>query len=101
MPPPDWSLARSGGQSRDVFGNDSTVGLPASLNLNVSLTSGTGPLQGASSLDIGTAAGNGTASFSNLRIDAASTNNQLTAIANGSVMVLAVSLLSMPASDTG
>src|SRR5262249_30852043 len=48
-------------QSRDQFGNVSTVGLPGSLNLNVSLTTGTGPLQGTTSVDIGTGAGNGIA----------------------------------------
>ena len=40
--------------------------------------SGTGPLQGTTSLDIGTNAGKGVALFTNLRIDAAGTK-QLTA----------------------
>src|SRR6185295_252750 len=69
--------------SLDQFGNNSTNGLPASLILAVSLTSGTGPLLGTATLDIGTAAGNGVASFSDLRIDAAGTNKQLTASASG------------------
>src|SRR5207249_4054230 len=72
-------------RSQDAFGNNSAVGLPASLNVNVSLTSGAGALQGATSLDIGAAAGNGTASFTNLRIDAAGANDQLTASASGLV----------------
>src|SRR5439155_948183 len=55
----------------------------ASLTLNLSLTGGTGPLQGTASVDIGTAAGNGTATFTNLRIDAASAGQQLTASASG------------------
>jgi hypothetical protein len=49
----------------------------------LNLTSGTGPLQGTTSVDIGTAAGNGAASFSGLRIDASGANKQLTAAATG------------------
>jgi hypothetical protein len=70
-------------KTRDAFGNDSVVGLPASLNVTLALTSGTGPLQGVVTQDIGTAAGNGTVNFANLRIDAAGTNKQLTASASG------------------
>jgi hypothetical protein len=44
-------------KSQDAFGNNSTVGLAPSLNVTVTLTSGTGLLQGTTSLDIGTAAG--------------------------------------------
>src|SRR5207244_11437554 len=43
-------------KSQDAFGNNSTVGMAASLNVSLSLTSGTGPLQGTNTLDIGTAA---------------------------------------------
>ena len=43
-------------RSQDQFGNNSTVGLPASLSVGVNLTSGTGPLQGTTSLDIGSGA---------------------------------------------
>src|SRR5262249_3088326 len=50
--------------------------------VTVSLSSGTGPLQGTTALDIGTGAGNGTATYTNLRIDAAGTK-QLTATAAG------------------
>lgn len=57
-------------QSRDANGNPSTVGLPANLIVTVHLHSGTGTLQGTASLDIGTAAGNGVASYGDLRIDA-------------------------------
>ncbi|TAK93698.1 MAG: Ig-like domain repeat protein [Verrucomicrobia bacterium] len=70
-------------KSQDAFGNNSTVGLPANLNVTLDLTSGAGPLQGTTSFDIGSAAGNGVANFSNLRIDAAGTNKQLTASATG------------------
>jgi len=70
-------------RSLDQFGNNSTVGVAASLNVGLSLASGTGPLQGTTNLDIGTAGSNGTVSFTNLRIDAAGTNKQLTASASG------------------
>src|SRR6185369_5092656 len=55
-------------RSQDRFGNDSAVGLPVSLTLNLSLTSGTGPLQGNVAVDIGTSAGNGVATFTDLRL---------------------------------
>lgn len=66
-------------KSQDQFGNDSTNGLPASSYVSLSLTSGTGPLQGITSLDIGTGAGKGVATFANLRLDVAGTDKQLTA----------------------
>src|SRR5439155_579438 len=67
--------------SQDAFGNNSVVGLPASVNVNISLSAGTGPLQGTTTLDIG--AGNGTISFSDLRIDAAGAGKQLSVSAGG------------------
>jgi hypothetical protein len=69
--------------TQDQFGNNTAAGLPASLNVSLSLSSGTGPLQGTATLDIGTAAGNGMVAFSGLEIDAAGTNKQLTASAPG------------------
>ncbi|MGZ5569280.1 MAG: beta strand repeat-containing protein, partial [Limisphaerales bacterium] len=69
--------------SEDQFGNASAVGLPSSLNVSVALTSGAGALQGTTTQDIGTAAGNGTVTFTNLRIDVAGTDKQLTASASG------------------
>src|SRR5262249_1962451 len=56
-------------QSKDTFGNFSTVGLPSTLPVAMSLSSGTGPLQGTTSLDIGTGAGNGVVAYTDLRID--------------------------------
>src|SRR5262249_1479432 len=56
-------------QTQDPFGNNSTVGLGNSRMVNLSLSGGSGTLQGSSSLDIGTAAGNGTVSFSGLSVD--------------------------------
>src|SRR5260370_1054767 len=70
-------------KTQDQFGNLSTAGLPTSLNVSVVLSSGTGTLQGTASLDIGAAAGNGVVAFSNLRLDAAGNNKQLTARASG------------------
>ena len=68
--------------SQDQFGNASTVGLPANLDVNVTLSSGTGTLQGTTTQDIGTAAGNGSVAFTDLRIDTAG-SKQLTVSASG------------------
>src|SRR5205823_2478553 len=70
-------------KSRDPFGNDSTVGLGASKLVTVTLSAGTGTLQGTTTLDIGTGAGNGTVSYTNLRIDTAGSGKVLTASASG------------------
>jgi hypothetical protein len=69
--------------TRDSFGNGSTAGLPSTLPLSLTLSSGSGPLQGTAVVDIGSAAGNGRATFTNLRIDAAGANQQLIASAGG------------------
>ncbi|MCW3049670.1 MAG: Mucin-22 [Solirubrobacterales bacterium] len=71
-------------KTQDSFGNDSTVGLGASRNVTVSIASGAGPLQGTAMLDIGTAAGNGTVTFTSLRIDAAGIKTLQAAAAAGS-----------------
>jgi hypothetical protein len=68
--------------AQDQYGNVSTAGLPTSLIVTGTLSAGTGPLQGAVTLDIGTGAGNGTASFTNLRIDPAG-SKQLAVSASG------------------
>src|SRR5205085_2713254 len=70
-------------QIRYPFGNDSTVGLGASKLVTVTLSAGTGTLQGTATLDIGTGAGNGTVSYTNLRIDTAGSGKVLTASASG------------------
>jgi len=70
-------------RSQDAFGNNSATGLPASRNVTVALTSGTGALQGTTTLDIGTAAGNGSVAFTDLRLDTSGPNKQLTASAIG------------------
>jgi hypothetical protein len=70
-------------KTQDSVGNNSMAGLPAHLDVTVTLSAGTGPLQGTTTLDIGTAAGNGTVSYTNLRIDSPGTNKELTASASG------------------
>src|SRR5207249_11652809 len=72
-------VVRSGGH----FGNDSTAGLPASRTVTLTLRGGTGPLLGTTNLDIGTGAGDGVVSWSDLEIDSAGTNKQLSATASG------------------
>lgn len=66
-------------RAQDRFGSYSTVGLAASQPVTVALTAGTGALLGTTTLDIGTNAGNGVASFSDLQINLAGLNKQLTA----------------------
>src|SRR5207247_2877101 len=51
--------------------------------VSLALTSGTGPLVGTTNLNIGTGAGNGTVTYTNLEIDMGGTNKQLTASASG------------------
>jgi hypothetical protein len=67
-------------KSQDQFGNDSTVGLPASLIVTITLTNSTGPLLGTVALDIGTASGNGTVTYADLQINSPGAK-QLTASA--------------------
>src|SRR5262249_61108321 len=42
-------------KTQDRFGSDSTAGLPANKLVTVTLSSGTGPLGGTTTVDIGTA----------------------------------------------
>src|SRR5262249_26465324 len=69
--------------SQHAFGNTSASALASHVTVTLTLTSGTGQLLGTATADIGTAAGNGTASFSGLEIDAAGSGKQLTASAGG------------------
>ena len=78
-------------KTRDAFGNDSTVGLGASRNVTITIASGTGPLQGTATLDLGTAAGNGTATFTNLRIDSAETRRRSATSAGSPALASATS----------
>src|SRR5205085_5573776 len=70
-------------KTQDAFGNDSTMALASNLNVTISLSSGAGSLQGTATLDIGVNAGNGLVSFSDLEIDNAGANKQLSAGATG------------------
>src|SRR5207249_1160450 len=81
-------------KTQDQFGNNSAAGLAGSVPVSVALTSGTGPLLGTTTLNIGTAGGNGTVTYTNLEIDVAGTNKQLAAsagvLASGVSSVFAV-----------
>jgi hypothetical protein len=70
-------------KARDQFGNDTVAGLPGSRIVTLALSSGTGSLTGNTSLDIGTNAGNGVVIFTDLQLDAAGANKQITASASG------------------
>jgi hypothetical protein len=66
-------------KSLDQFGNSSTAGLPATSFANVSLSSGAGPLQGTTSVNLGMSGGKGTATYTGLRLDTAGADKQLLA----------------------
>lgn len=70
-------------QSRDRFGNNSTIGLPVSRIVTVAISAGTGTLLGSNAMDIGTSAGNGAIIFTNLQTSTAGSGKQLTASATG------------------
>jgi len=70
-------------RTEDQFGNASTVGLGASLNVTATLTTGTGPLVGTAALDIGTGAGNGTVNYADLQLNAGQVGAVLTFSAAG------------------
>jgi hypothetical protein len=74
--------------TEDSSGHFSNVGLPASDNVTMTLTAGSGTLLGNVTLDIGSAAGNGVISYSDLEIDAAANGKQLTATAAKSTPAL-------------
>jgi hypothetical protein len=68
--------------TQDAYGNNSTLGLASSVPVSLALSSGTGTLIGTANLDIGSSAGDGTVSFTNLEIDVVG-GKQLTASASG------------------
>ncbi|MDB6026152.1 MAG: hypothetical protein JWM68_2375, partial [Verrucomicrobiales bacterium] len=69
--------------TQDQFGNASTNGLPASLSLTLTVTNGTGSLVGTTAVDVGSAAANGVATFTNVQVTAAGLGKQLLASAAG------------------
>src|ERR1017187_9349755 len=70
-------------KTQDLFGNNSTIGLGATVTVTLALTTGTGPLAGTATLNIGTGGGNGTASFAGLQINRAENGDVLTVSAAG------------------
>ncbi len=68
--------------SQDQFGNNSTVGQAAQQIVTMTLSSGAGPLLGSVNQDLGTSAGNGVATYTNLEIDSTG-SKQLTASSPG------------------
>ncbi len=75
-------------QARDVYGNDSTVGLAASVPVSVSLSLGAGSLTVPSNPDMGSAGTPGIATFGGLRIDESSDAKKVmvSATLNGSLV---------------
>ena len=71
-------------KTADQFGNASTSGLAATQLVTVTLSTGTGPLAGTTSYNIGNGTGgsNGVVSFTNLQINSTGTGDQLTATAS-------------------
>jgi hypothetical protein len=69
-------------RTRDAYGNNSTVGLAATVTVGMSLSSGSGTLAGTTSLNVGTSSATpGIATFTTLRIDDATGGKILTASA--------------------
>ncbi len=66
-------------KTQDQFGNNSTSGLASSRTVTLSLTSGTGAIVGTATANIGTSAGNGTVTFSGIKIDDVGTGKVFTA----------------------
>ena len=67
----------------DAYGNPSTVGLPASLTGQVSLTNGNGTLTGTTAFNLGSSFGNGVVTFTNLAISSSGAGNELLATITG------------------
>lgn len=68
-------------RTRDLYGNNSTVGLAANVPVALTLSSGAGTLAGTTSINVGTSGTPGIAGFTGLRIDDASDTKVLTASA--------------------
>ena len=68
-------------KTRDTYGNNSIGGIGATVTVNLTLSTGTGPLAGTTSSNIGTSGGNGTATFSGLQVNKAENGDVLTAAA--------------------
>jgi hypothetical protein len=66
-------------QTADQSGTPSTNGLPATVEVTILQSAGTGPLLGTTNLNIGTEGSNGWVQFDDLRIDSVGTDKQLSA----------------------
>ena len=85
--------------TQDALGNNSVLGLAANQIVTVTLSSGTGTLQGTATRDIGSAAGNGAITYANLEIDSAG-SKQLTASASGLTNAVSASFTVAQGSQT-
>jgi hypothetical protein len=86
-------------QSMDLYGNPTSVGLPANLLVSLGFEGGEASLIGATALNIGTAGGNGIVSFDNLQISEAGGFDIIPTsvlLANGSVHVTVAPLVVTP-----
>jgi hypothetical protein len=70
-------------KTQDQFGNFSTNGLVATVSVITSLNTGTGPLLGTRTNNIGSGGAKGTLTHTNLQISTVGTNYQLKATATG------------------
>jgi hypothetical protein len=70
-------------ETLDSFGNPSTTGLLSNMVVTVSVSSGNGSVSGTATGDIGSAAGNGFLTFTNLGVKGTGTNFQLSASLSG------------------
>ncbi len=73
-------------ETTDAYGNPSTAGLGANVPVDLALASGAGTLQGTLTQDIGSGAGNGTATFTDLQITSVGNNDLLTVTGPGLAM---------------
>ena len=77
----------------DQFGAPSSNGLPASLDVVVTQTAGSGPLLGTTNVNLGTAGSNGVVLFADLQIDSVGTDKELTASVNATTNAPSANLL--------
>ena len=66
-------------ETADQFGNPTTNGLAATLDVTVTLNPGARQLSGTTNFNLGTSGGDGVMSFTDLQIASAGSGNQLTA----------------------
>ena len=75
-----WPFARQPVlKAADQYGIPTTNGLPATLDVAVALTAGTGPLLGTLNVNLGSSGLNGVVEFTDLQINSEGTDKELTA----------------------